>query len=200
MRQTLLNSFRTALHGIARTLLSQRNMKIHVLIALLVIFFGMSVPLDLATRAALIFCIALVFLAEILNTALEAIVDLYIGEFHRLAMVAKDAAAGGVLVLSVAAFFIFVDICVISFPVMLQNVDNILFFMGFGAILVALESIGFWWIKARWFTLIHTLLVLVLFAFIWQYAFDFIFWILGLLIAFLNIYTLYKHDFESPSA
>ena len=82
--------------GVARTLATQRNMKIHWLAAIMVTLVATALPFDLSMRVALIFSVAMVLFAEILNTALEAFVDLHIKEYHRLAMLAKDAAAAGV--------------------------------------------------------------------------------------------------------
>lgn len=103
-------SFGAAFAGVARTIATQRNMKVHVVSAFLVLLVGMALELDLATRAALIFCAAAVWFAEILNTALEAFVDLHIRQFHRLAMLAKDAAAAAVLVMAVGTVLVFAEV------------------------------------------------------------------------------------------
>ena len=105
-KRGLLHSFRNAGLGVVRTVATQRNMKIHTVSAAMVMIFGMTLPLDLASRTALLFCVALVFFAEILNTALESFVDLHVRAFRREAMMAKDAAAAGVLVLAVATVVI----------------------------------------------------------------------------------------------
>lgn len=106
----LIESFRFAISGIARTLVTQRNMKIHVLAALFVLLLGMISPFNYLTKAVVLLCIALVLFSEVMNTAMEAIVDLYTGETHRLAQIAKDAAAGGVMLLSVFSVFVFLGI------------------------------------------------------------------------------------------
>jgi diacylglycerol kinase len=85
-------------------------MKIHAVASVMVCVVGMSLRLDLASRAALLFSVALVWFAEVLNSALESFVDLHIQEFHRLAMLAKDAAAGAVLVSAGATVIIFGDV------------------------------------------------------------------------------------------
>jgi len=82
-------------------------MKFHVVSAVLVGLVGSGMPLGLAEKVTLIFCIMLVFFAEILNTALEALVDLHTEDFNDLAKVAKDAAAAGVLVLAIGTVVIF---------------------------------------------------------------------------------------------
>ena len=90
----LVSSFRVAFDGVLRTMATQRNMKVHVVAGLMVAIVGMALPLDLSVRVSLLFAVSIVFFAEILNTALEALIDLFVHDFHHLAMVAKDAAAG----------------------------------------------------------------------------------------------------------
>ena len=109
-RGGIVSSFRAAIAGVLRTIAAQRNMKIHVLSALMVLMVGMALPLDLSSRVALLFAIAIVFFAEILNTALEAFVDLHVRDYHRLAMMAKDAAAAGVLVLAATTVVVLAEI------------------------------------------------------------------------------------------
>lgn len=93
----ILDGFNYAVAGIVYAIKSQRNMKIHMVAALLVL--GLSVYLRISSREFLIifFAITLVVMAELLNTAVEAVVDLYIQEFHPLARTAKNVAAGAVL-------------------------------------------------------------------------------------------------------
>ena len=132
-------SFEAAIAGVLRTVATQRNMKIHTTAALMVMLVGMALPLDLATRAALIFAIAAVMFAEILNTALEAIVDLFIGTYHRLAMLAKDAAAAGVLLLAVGATVIFFDIIIVNWQLVQQSIDQVWRYALLGAPLAAMQ-------------------------------------------------------------
>lgn len=106
----LAQSFSAALSGIIYTIQTQRNMKIHIFAALCVTLVSIFLDLNLTARAAILFSIALVFFAEIINTAMEAIVDLYVDRFHQFAMVAKDAAAGGVLMLSIITTLLFSNI------------------------------------------------------------------------------------------
>jgi diacylglycerol kinase (ATP) len=94
----------------------QRNMKLHVLAATLVACVGSAIPLGLPEKVTLIFCVILVFFAEMVNTALEALVDLHTEEFHDLARVVKDTAAAGVLVLSIGTAALFAVILVHDWP------------------------------------------------------------------------------------
>jgi diacylglycerol kinase (ATP) len=134
-----LASFEAAIAGVLRTVATQRNMKVHTTAALLVMLVGMALPLDLATRSALIFAIAAVMFAEILNTALEAIVDLFIGTYHRLAMLAKDAAAAGVLLLAVGAIVIFFDIIIVNWQLVQLSLDLVWRYAVLGVPLAAMQ-------------------------------------------------------------
>jgi rRNA maturation RNase YbeY len=95
-RRSLLSSFRAAFAGL-RALPAQRNMVIHLTVAVLVLALGGLVGLDLGEWAVLLLTIALVLVAETFNTALEALVDLASPERRPLARRAKDLAAAAVL-------------------------------------------------------------------------------------------------------
>ncbi len=135
-------SFRAAFSGIGRTVASQRNMKLHVLSAIMVMIVGMALPFQISTRVALLFAVGMVFFAEILNTGLEALVDLFVGKYHRLAMLAKDAAAGGVLVLAICAVLIFADIVFTNWQLVEANIKDVIRSVAFGFPLVLSEFIG----------------------------------------------------------
>lgn len=109
-RTGLFASFGYAFNGLFRTLCTQRNMKIHWLSGTAVMLVGMALELDLASRASVMFCVAMVVCMESLNTALEAFVDLHVKQYARTAMIAKDAAAASVLILSIGAVVVFADI------------------------------------------------------------------------------------------
>jgi diacylglycerol kinase (ATP) len=144
---TVFHSFRAALAGVGRTVATQRNMKLHVISALMVTIVGMALPFDLDLRVSLLFAIALVFFAEILNSGLEALVDLFVEDFHRLAMFAKDAAAAGVLVLSIAAALIFAEIVWTRWDLVTDNIDAVARSVIYGGPLVVI--VGFVLFVAR---------------------------------------------------
>src|SRR6185369_15797109 len=87
-------------------------MRIHVVAALLVMLVGSGIPLGLAEKVTLIFCVQFVFFAEIINSALEALVDLATEQLHEQARVTKDAAAAAVLVLAIGTVVIFAALLV----------------------------------------------------------------------------------------
>ncbi|MBD1371169.1 diacylglycerol kinase family protein [Hazenella sp. IB182357] len=93
----LIKSFGYALEGLMYTLVTQRNMRIHFSIALLVLLFSLYLPIRKSEVLILFVSITLVLFAELINTAIEAVVDMVSPEYHPLAKVAKDVAAGAVL-------------------------------------------------------------------------------------------------------
>jgi undecaprenol kinase len=100
--------------GIAYTLRSQRNARIHSCLAVVVLGLAIGLRLSLPSLAVLVLVMGLVFVAELLNTAIEATVDLVSPEFHPQAKVAKDVAAGGVLV--AAAIAVAVGVLILGPP------------------------------------------------------------------------------------
>ncbi|WP_055107426.1 diacylglycerol kinase family protein [Paenibacillus ihumii] len=97
------DTFRYAAEGIVSALKSERNMKIHLLAAIIVLLAAAYFRLPVRDVALLLIVIGLVIAAELVNTALEAVVDLVSPEWHPLAKAAKDAAAGAVLVTAIIA-------------------------------------------------------------------------------------------------
>ncbi|QKI82715.1 diacylglycerol kinase family protein [Kroppenstedtia eburnea] len=116
-KSSLLASFRYALEGLKYTLVTQQNMRIHFLAALGVLLFSLWLPLTKVEVLILFVCILLVIVAELINTAVEAVIDLVTRDFHPLAKVAKDVAAGAVLlsagmavVVGLSIFYPYLDI------------------------------------------------------------------------------------------
>ncbi len=100
---TLVSSVRFACAGLAYVARTQRNFRIHLTLGLLATGLGVVcgfVPLEWAVLAGII---TLVLFAEMLNTVVEAAVDLASPGYHPLAKVAKDVAAGAVLVTALGA-------------------------------------------------------------------------------------------------
>lgn len=146
----IVGSFRAAVVGVLRTVATQRNMKVHLVSGLMVMIVGMALPLDLSTRVALLFAVAIVFFAEILNTSLEALIDLFVKDFHRLAMLAKDAAAAGVLVLAVTTVIVLAEILRMEWHVVEQNLDAVWRSVTYGVPLVVVELLGLFLIGRGW--------------------------------------------------
>ncbi|MGB1247851.1 MAG: diacylglycerol kinase family protein [Chitinophagales bacterium] len=108
-----LQSFVYAFQGVKTAFAREQNMKIHVLATILIIGAGFLFCISTIEWIIIILCISSVIALEIMNTAIEATVDLISPEKHPLAKIAKDCAAGAVLVMSIAsvviAVFIFFD-------------------------------------------------------------------------------------------
>ena len=103
MVEKRVKSFQYAFRGWWYVLRTQRNAWIHAVATVLVVILAYWVAVTRVEWAILILAIALVWAAEFTNTALEAIVDLASPEFHPIARIAKDVAAGAVLVCAVGA-------------------------------------------------------------------------------------------------
>lgn len=101
--RSLLWSFNYAIQGVIHTLRTQRNMRLHLLAAAVVLAAALALRIGRFELIALFFAIAFVLTAELANTALETVVDLATERFDPAAKTAKDVAAGAVLVASVNA-------------------------------------------------------------------------------------------------
>ena len=100
-------SFRYAAQGLGYSLLTQRNFRIHVTTGVLVFGLAIWLQLSLDRLAVLVLTVTAVLVLELLNTAMEAAVDLAVGRrYHPLARIAKDCAAAAVLVAAVASLLI----------------------------------------------------------------------------------------------
>jgi diacylglycerol kinase (ATP) len=99
-------AFGHAFRGWGHVLKTQHNAWIHSLIASIVITLGLWLGLPPSDWAILVLTIAMVFSAEFINTAIEAVVDLASPVHHPLAKVGKDVGAGAVLVAALAAIVI----------------------------------------------------------------------------------------------
>jgi diacylglycerol kinase len=100
------HSFGHAFNGLWFVLRTQRNAWIHTLITALVLLAGLWLRLPLRDWAVLLVTIALVWTAEFINTALEAVVDLASPERHPLAKVGKDVGAAAVLIAAIVSILV----------------------------------------------------------------------------------------------
>jgi diacylglycerol kinase len=102
-RGSLVASFRNALSGLGQLLRSQRNARIHLAITLAVLGVSSWLRLSTGDWALLALAAALVWTAELINSALESVVDLATKEWQPLARDAKDLGAAAVLMAAVVA-------------------------------------------------------------------------------------------------
>lgn len=98
-----LASFKYAFQGLGLILKKEHNSRIHLFAAVMAIVLGAVFQISKTDWLIVILCIGLVFIAEIMNSAIEMLVDLVSPQEHEQAGKIKDIAAGGVLIASMAA-------------------------------------------------------------------------------------------------
>lgn len=107
-----LKSFVYAFNGIFTSIKNERNIKIHIVIMILAIIFGIILKISKTEWLICIILFGLVISMELINSAIEKVVDLVTKEKNEQAKIIKDTAAGAVLVTAIAAaiigFMIFV--------------------------------------------------------------------------------------------
>lgn len=108
-----IDAWKNAFKGIFYATTTQRNVKIQLVIAVLVMFLSLLFNLSRAEFLCLMFTVVLIIIAEMFNTAVETVVDLYTDLYHPKAKIAKDVAAGGVVIAAInaliVAYFLFFD-------------------------------------------------------------------------------------------
>jgi diacylglycerol kinase (ATP) len=109
----ILQSLNWAFEGVIHVLRTQRNMRIHFALATAVLILAFSYGVTKLELMALLVAISFVLIAEMVNTAIEATIDLATTSFDPLAKIAKDIAAGAVLIAAVNAvvvgYLVFAD-------------------------------------------------------------------------------------------
>ena len=120
----LASSFKYAWAGLSYSLITQRNFRIHLAIGTLAMSGSLILHLKLVEIAIIGITIGLVLAMELLNTAIEAVVDLTVEQsYHELAKIAKDCAAGAVLVSALAALLV---AGLLLFPPLIVSIQKIL--------------------------------------------------------------------------
>jgi diacylglycerol kinase len=122
----LIDSFINAFRGIGIVFKTEKNMRIHLIIATLVVLFGLMLAISPAEWIICLLCMGLVFATEMVNTSIENIVDLVSPEHHPLAGKAKDIAAGAVLL---SAIFAAVAGLIIFIPKLLNLFTTLYYFL-----------------------------------------------------------------------
>lgn len=112
-KNSLYKSFGYAFEGILAGIRKERNMKIHCVAVVLVVIAGIIVQLPAVEWCICLILFGLILALELINTALEAAVDLVTEEKKPLAKLAKDTAAGAVLIAAIMAAIIG---CIIFIP------------------------------------------------------------------------------------
>ena len=100
------NSFKYAIEGIWTSFKTERNMKIHIFIMILVIIAGIILKINKSEWIICIILFAIVIGSELFNTSIETIVDMVMPKKNEKAKIAKDVSAGAVLVVAIGAAII----------------------------------------------------------------------------------------------
>ena len=108
-----LEACNNALNGIIYAITTQNNLKKQLIIAVVVMLISLFFDLNRAEFLCLMFTVVLVIIAEMINTAIETVVDLYTDLYHPKAKIAKDVGAGAVVIAAInaiiVAYFIFFE-------------------------------------------------------------------------------------------
>lgn len=111
--RNFLDAWKNAINGIIYATTTQSNVKKQLVIAVVVMIISLFFKLSKAEFLILIFAVVLIIFAEMINTAIETVVDLYVDVYHPKAKVAKDVGAGAVVIAAVNAvivgYFLFFD-------------------------------------------------------------------------------------------
>jgi len=101
-----VESFNAAVEGFIYVLKTERNMRVHFLAAFFLVLLGVYLNFSFLEIVALSVTIALVLVTEMINTAMELLVDMIKSEFHPVARVIKDVSAGAVLLTAINAVIV----------------------------------------------------------------------------------------------
>ena len=103
----LFLSFKYAWAGVYYAFVTQRNFRIHTSIGILAVSLGIFLEIKAMEMAIVVMTCAMVMVLELINTAIESVVDLTVEQtYHELAKIAKDCAAGAVLISAIAAVMV----------------------------------------------------------------------------------------------
>jgi diacylglycerol kinase (ATP) len=103
---TLLQSFNYAFQGLVSAVRHQRNMRIHLILGFLVLIISVFLNLSRLQLVVIFVAVAFVFITEMINSAIEAVVDLITDEIDLRAKAAKDLSAGAVLIAAINALVV----------------------------------------------------------------------------------------------
>jgi len=101
--RTFFESVCYAISGIVYSLRTQRNMRIHFMMTIIVMISSFLFRLDSSERAMVSFAITFVIVTEMINTSIETTIDLFTEDYHHLAKIGKNVAAGAVLIAALNA-------------------------------------------------------------------------------------------------
>ena len=143
--KNFLDAWKNAINGIIYATTTQGNIKKQLIIAVLVVIISLFFELSKAEFLIFMFTIILIIFAEMVNTAIETVVDLYTDLYHPKAKIAKDVAAGGVVITTInaiiVAYFLFFDKISNIGLQFIQNIANSPVHLAFTAIIIVIIGI-----------------------------------------------------------
>ncbi len=104
--KNLFESFKTAFQGIWHTFVNERNMKIHLAVAAVVLLLSLWLGVSKVELTVLFLTIAMVICFELINTAMEVMVNIIVDVYHPKAKIIKDVSAGAVFVSAIFSIII----------------------------------------------------------------------------------------------
>lgn len=153
MNRNIIERFNHAVSGIIIALKTEKNLRIHYIIALIVIILSLFFDFSRVEFLLLLFAVSLVVVMEMINTAIERTIDLITSDYHPLARLVKDVSAGAVLVAAlnsvIVGYLLFFDRLSYFGNLVLFKIRNSSIHLTFVAlIVVVLLTIG---LKARFY-------------------------------------------------
>ena len=137
-----IDAWKNAINGIIYATTTQGNIKKQLIIAVAVVIISLFFNLNKAEFLIFLFTIILIIFAEMVNTAIETVVDLYVDVYHPKAKIAKDVAAGGVVITAInaiiVAYFLFFDKISDMGIAFIQNVANSPIHLAFATIVITM--------------------------------------------------------------
>lgn len=138
-------AWKNAFNGIIYATTTQGNIKKQLIIAVVVVIISLFFNLSKAEFLCFLFTIVLIIFAEMVNTAIETVVDLYVDVYHPKAKIAKDVAAGGVVIATInaviVAYFLFFDKISDIGLNFIENVTNSPMHLAFSVMIVTIIAI-----------------------------------------------------------
>lgn len=142
---SFIDAWKNAFNGIIYATTTQSNIKKQLIIAVVVVIISLFFNLNRAEFLCFLFTIVLILFAEMVNTAIETVVDLYVDVYHPKAKIAKDVAAGGVVITTInaiiVAYFLFFDKITDIGLTFIHNVTNSPSHLAFSIIIITIIAI-----------------------------------------------------------
>lgn len=104
--RNIIDSFNYAVSGIITAIKTEKSMRLHYIIAVLVLLSSLFFDFNRTEFLLLLFAVSLVVISEMINTAIERTIDLITKDFHPLARLVKDVAAGAVLIATINSLIV----------------------------------------------------------------------------------------------